>query len=111
MSQTEVLKVIRKNRTFLVSTHVNPDADALASQLALALYLKSLGKKVHVLNTDYMPERFMFLPGSELVKKVNRKRQIDYDVAIVVDCGDLNRIDRVKEVLSKDKPIINIDHH
>ena len=40
-----------------------------------------------------------------------RLHSVNYDVAIVLDCGDLNRIGPVKDVLVEGKPLINIDHH
>ena len=38
-------------------------------------------------------------------------QKVAYDVAIVVDCGDLNRIGKVQNLIQKDKALINIDHH
>ena len=55
-----VLKIIRRHQKFLVTTHHNPDADALSSALAVAMFLKSLGKKVFVLNEDACPDGLNF---------------------------------------------------
>ncbi len=111
MSFSSILKNISHYKTFVIATHVNPDPDALASQLAVALYLKALGKKVFVFAEDIVPDRYTFLPGQSLVKKVDIKKKIAYDAAIVVDCGDLSRVGAVKKILDPLKPIINIDHH
>lgn len=111
MSIKKTLQLIRNNQTFLISAHVNPDPDALCSELALALYLKSIGKTVIVLNEEPVPDRFMFFPGIHLVKSLSKMKSIKYDVAIIVDCGELKRIGKVQEVLSDDAKIINIDHH
>ena len=51
-----VLKIVRRGQKFLITTHHNPDADAVSSALAMALFLKSLGKQVQVLNEDACPE-------------------------------------------------------
>jgi len=106
-----VLNTIRRHRKFLVSTHHNPDADAVSSALAMTLYLKSLGKQVHVLNEDACPQWLKFLPSTSLLKKAADIKKIDYDVAIVLDCGDMGRMGGVKKFLETGKPIINIDHH
>ena len=110
MNSKAILKILRQHKTFLISTHVNPDADALCSELVLALFLKSLGKKVLIVNEDKMPSMYQAIPRKELIQKMNSPA-IDYDVAIVVDCGDLARIGNVKKVIQNDRPIVNIDHH
>ncbi len=110
MGFATIRQEFHKNKTFIVATHVNPDPDALASQLAVAMYLKAQGKKVFVLAEDFTPQRYAFLPGSRLVKKVGPEK-IFYDVAVVVDCGDLSRVGMVNKILDPNKPIINIDHH
>jgi len=111
MSFLQISQAIRKFKTFIVATHVNPDPDALASQLAMTMYLKKKGKTVLALAEDTVPERYSFLPGAKMVQKVNTKKSYVYDVAIVVDCGDRGRIGTVNKVLDRKKPLINIDHH
>lgn len=106
-----VLNVISRNQTFLVSTHHNPDADALASALSMGLYLKALGKKVYVLNEDTCPDWLKFLPATSMLKKAAQVKSVDYDAAIVLDCGDQKRIGGVNRFIQPGKPLINIDHH
>ena len=105
-------KTIKTAKSFLISTHVNPDPDALASELAMALFLKSLGKKVTIVNEESLPRRFSFFPGARLIKSFTRKiSSLDCDAYIIVDCGDLQRIGKVVSLIKTGKPIINIDHH
>ena len=104
-------KIIRDHKRFLISTHVTPDPDALASELVMALYLKSIKKEVSIINADAVPERYKFIPASGMIHKIGDRRHPDYEVAIVVDCGDLNRIGPVKGLLNPEKPLVNIDHH
>lgn len=111
MSMKAIIQTIRTNDRFLISTHVNPDPDALCSELALAIYLQSLGKKVFMINHEAVPGRFHFLPGIRAVRPYDEKKKVVYDVAIVVDCGDLSRIGKVQNLIQKEKPLINIDHH
>ena len=47
----------------VITTHVNPDGDALGSSLALYQMLVRLGKNVEVLIDDDVPESFGFLPS------------------------------------------------
>ncbi len=107
----KILQTIKKNETFLLSTHVNPDPDALSSELVLDIYLRSLGKKVFIVNEEKVQDRLDFLPGGKRIRGFKKNLTIDYDVAIVVDCGDLNRIGKVQNLIQSDKVLINIDHH
>lgn len=106
-----VLNIIRRHRKFLLTTHHNPDADAVSSVLAMAMFLKSKGKQVHVLNEDACPQWLKFLPGIPAFKKAADIKKVDYEAAIVLDCGDLGRVGGVGKFIHKAKPLINIDHH
>ncbi len=110
MSYAKVLSALKRHESFLITTHVNPDIDGLSSELAMALFLKKQGKKVTVVNTEEVLPMHAFLPGAHLVRKFNRQ-PVSFDCAIIVDCGDLNRVDRVRKLMTKGKPVINIDHH
>lgn len=107
----KVIRTIRGNETFLVATHVHPDPDALGSQLAMGMYLRGLGKEAHLVNEEGMPKRFLFLPGAPQIKTYDAGRPIEYDVAIILDCGELERIGKVSNLIVPGKKIINIDHH
>lgn len=106
-----VLSAIKKNQRFIIAAHHNPDADAIASCLAVAVFLKKIGKDVLVVNEDPVPDWLTFLPSSKLFKKAADIKPRAYDAAIVLDCGDIQRIGGVANLLVKDKPLVNIDHH
>ncbi len=106
-----VLDIIRRYRKFLVTTHHNPDADALCSALVMAMFLESKGKQVHVLNENACPDWLKFLPGTSILKKAGDVKKVDHEAAIVLDCGDLKRAGEVVKFIQKGKPLINIDHH
>lgn len=110
MFEKKALALIRQHNNFLIATHANPDLDAIASQLAIAAYLKGQGKRVMIVHEKPVSSTFCF------VRAVNRIRPLvsfcgDYDVAIIVDCGELGRIGDVRAIIQDDKPILNIDHH
>lgn len=108
---SSVLKLVKDHKKFLISTHHGPDADAIASALSVALWLKQKGKQVVVANEDACPSWLAFLPKSAMLKKASAIKAVDYDVAIILDCGDLARVGAVSKLLQKGKPMINIDHH
>jgi len=111
MSMKKLCETIKHHRRFLISTHVNPDPDALGSQLALADYLRAEGKQVVAINDELLPARFHFLPGARKVKAYHKNMRPSFDVALILDCGDFNRIGRVASLIKPGHRIVNIDHH
>jgi phosphoesterase RecJ-like protein len=82
-----LLSLIRKEDTFLIAVHIDPDGDAIGSALALWSALRLLGKKAFVYSRDPIPKYYGFLPGhdnfsSSLDKLVRRE-----PVLILVDCN------------------------
>ncbi|MFA6349536.1 MAG: bifunctional oligoribonuclease/PAP phosphatase NrnA [Candidatus Omnitrophota bacterium] len=111
MSLNKVINCIKKNKRFLISSHVNLEADALGSELAFYRLLKALGKEAVIVNEDDIPYGHEFFPQVESVKKYDhRSGEIEFDVFVAVDCSDLHRTGEVHR-LSAGKPILNIDHH
>ncbi|KPK38275.1 MAG: hypothetical protein AMJ78_10275 [Omnitrophica WOR_2 bacterium SM23_29] len=114
MRITDVLRTIRANKRFLISGHIDPEADAVGSQLVLANLLKRLKKDVLIVNEDSPPGSCNFLPNVKsvkLFKDIKRKNFKQPDCAIVVDSPVLSRIGKVRDLISDDVTIINIDHH
>ncbi len=95
----------RADRILIIS-HVRPDGDAVGSLLGLGLILEELGKEVNLVLEDGVPKVFHHLPTYE---RVYRDAAGVYDLVIVVDCSD---IDRIGDVLDEyGEPDLNIDHH
>lgn len=106
----KIINVIRKNQNFLITTHVNPEGDAIGSELALAISLSSMGKNVSIINQDPVPSKYQFLPWSDKVKTNSNVNEI-FDAAFVLDCSSIDRTGSVGRLLNKADIIINIDHH
>src|SRR5215210_4809213 len=107
---TAVVDAIRGHDRFVLTTHENPDGDALGSLLAAKLGLDQLGKDtVMVLHGDApLPGEYAFMPLAEL-----RRRWPD-DVAervlVALDCANESRI-ADPEVLGRVPLSIDVDHH
>jgi len=86
-----VIKEINNGVRFLVTSHVNPEGDAVGSTLALALGLKELKKDVTAYLYDPVPAAFKFLPFADKVVSKAPEDKI-YDAIFVVDCGQNDRI-------------------
>ena len=107
-----IIKIIKEHSRFLVTAHLNLDGDALGSELAFALILKKLGKEVVVSNVDFTPKTYNFLPLVEMITIFKSSSLFPaFEVAIVLDASDLERIGEIKQVVEEAKIIINIDHH
>lgn len=108
---TAVKQVIDTGRRFAVATHVRPDGDAVGSVLALTTMLRLLGKSADPYCEDPPPPGHDFLDGVHQIRHV-WNAAADYDTAILVDCGEFNRVGTVlAEPLSRVPVLVNIDHH
>lgn len=86
---------------------MNPDGDAIGSQLALYGALIGLGKQVVIINTSPLPEVYRFLPRAEVINHSNPVSG-DFDLVFVLDCADLSR---VGEWAVNSRVTVNVDHH
>ncbi|MBP8645507.1 MAG: bifunctional oligoribonuclease/PAP phosphatase NrnA [Syntrophobacteraceae bacterium] len=112
--ETEIQRIvdlIRRHRSFLVTTHVRPDGDAVGSLLALVFMLRRLRKKADAHCQDPPPACYEFLPGIETISTVP-PRVSDHEVVILVDCGEPDRVGTALVESVRSIPLsINIDHH
>ncbi|RNC70419.1 MAG: bifunctional oligoribonuclease/PAP phosphatase NrnA [Desulfuromonadales bacterium] len=104
-----IIEEIRTNGSFLITTHENPDGDAVGSSLALAGYLKRLGKDVTIHFCDPVPDLYTFLPLAGDVQQVLPDR--DYDVCFVLDVGEFRRAGKQIADCRRIGKFINLDHH
>lgn len=95
-----------KANRILVVSHVRPDGDAVGSLLGLGLALQDAEKSVQMVLEDGVPSSESHLQGSELILS---KPEGIFDLTIVVDCSDLERIG--KALNGYGTPGWNIDHH
>src|SRR2546430_7964240 len=105
-----VADAIRDHQRFVLTTHENPDGDALGSLLATKLAFSQLDKDtVMVLHGDSpLPGEYAFMPLTEL-----RRRwpdDVSERVLLAVDCANESRI-ADPEVLGRVPLSVDIDHH
>lgn len=92
--------------SILIASHVGPDGDAVCSTLALGLALQNEGKSVQMVLSDGLSPGFEHLAGTE---QIVTKASAPVDLAIAVDCGDMERLG--SSISGQPKVHINIDHH
>lgn len=106
----QIAEIIQKGRTFLVTSHVRLDGDAVGSELALYEALKGQGKEVVVYNQDRTPQMYAFLPDAGII--VNRLGSLEgFDAVFVLDCSEIERMGEEAPRIAGIRRIVNIDHH
>jgi phosphoesterase RecJ-like protein len=109
----EVVSRLKSGRRVLTICHENPEADALGSALAISLLVEAGGGVATPVCADPMPAMYEFMPGMDRFRR-EPDPSIDYDLLVVGDCGELERIGPVLEThreLFERVPILDIDHH
>jgi bifunctional oligoribonuclease and PAP phosphatase NrnA len=103
---------IRDHGRFLLTTHENPDGDALGSLLAADLALRQLGKDsvMYLYGQVPLPAEYGFMAMEEL------QRELPGDhaerVLVALDCANESRLGRDWETLLRSAPlVVDIDHH
>jgi phosphoesterase RecJ-like protein len=110
MQTEKFAELIKKSKKILLSTHINPDGDGIGTGLALVSKLTKMGKKVDFINRDCLPAIYKFLPGSSRIKQ-SKKITGKYDLAIVLECPELERNGGICDYAAQAGATINIDHH
>ncbi|HRP94328.1 MAG TPA: bifunctional oligoribonuclease/PAP phosphatase NrnA [Ignavibacteriaceae bacterium] len=117
MIDFEKLKnIILSNSSFLLTTHVNPDADAIGSEIAFYHLLKKVGKKVFIINHSATPYNLEFFNKDHVIQKfdeVEHKKIFNQvDVLVALDFNRADRTVRMEDYFrSSTKLKICIDHH
>ena len=63
----ELSKLFSTSENILLICHINPDGDAIGSQLALYHYLKSKGKNVRLMAPNHLQEFLKWMDGAEQI--------------------------------------------
>lgn len=100
----KITKEIKKYKSFLIASHINPDGDAICSLLIFTHILRFLDRESILLSYHPVPKRLSFLPG---VEKIKSRVDGSYEEIIVLDTPIIKRIG----IRLSKKVLINIDHH
>ena len=111
----ELSAILGSGKIVLVTAHVSPDGDAIASLLAAAQIITALGSRAVCVLDAQISSRFLFLPGSDQILKPEQLAQVfrasPPEAAMVVDCGSLMRIGGVADRIPSGAKLVNVDHH
>jgi len=102
----------------LLISHINPDGDAIGSQLALYQFLKSKGKQVSMLTPNYLQEFLKWMENSDQISIFIRDRRkcrnliSSADLIVMLDFNQPNRMGEAEElVIKSNAKKVLIDHH
>lgn len=119
MEHFEELKALLSVPKYIViTTHRNPDGDAIGASLALYHYLNQLGHTVRVMAPSEYPDFLDWMPGASdiLIFDVHTEQGTEWlqqaDIVFLLDYNDLERVDKMGEVIAPLGCIkVMIDHH
>src|SRR3954462_1128246 len=106
-----IVEELQQAGKMLVTTHENPDGDALGSLLAFDEMMRALGKDTVMFMSASnfpLPHEYQHLP----LERVQNEPPADMDerIAIFLDCGNIDRMP-VDFLQREGQHIVNIDHH
>src|SRR5437870_13521660 len=110
LAARQVAERIRGGRHCLITSHRNPDGDALGSGLALQRLIRSMGKQAKMQVRDGFNRALLNIPDAAEVT-ITDALPADYpkayDAVFTMECPEVERTGY--DVLPG--PVVNIDHH
>lgn len=109
----EILEELKKAKRILLNFHRGPDPDSVGSGLAMYEVLKKFGKDVEIVCPDSLPEEVVFLPSSNVCKKVyyGKFDFSKFDLFIVMDSSSWKMVTGKEDAPFPVINLIVIDHH
>lgn len=109
---------LTKAQNILITSHHNPDGDAIGSMLALSNFLSATGRKAKMLVPNTIPDYLLWMPTCEkiIISEEHGQKAIKaIESADLIFCLDYNSFSRTKQL---EMPLrqsqaykILIDHH
>ncbi len=115
---TAIRQLIESSESVLVTSHMDGDGDSIGTQLAVLDYLAWLGKTAVAAHDSELPDSLRFLNDSTRLNNVRLPARMDalkssapFDLMIVLECPNPERMGTVWSLKSENTKIINVDHH
>ena len=108
--------LFESKNSFVLTTHVNPDGDGLGSEVALALFLQSKGKRVSIINQSATPAYYRFLnsvfPIETYAPETHNAEIAQCEVFVALDTNSPKRFPSLAGPLAASRSYkLCIDHH
>lgn len=114
----EIKKILSSKQNIVITTHVNPDGDAIGSSIALLNFLIKQGHNTSIIVPNDYPDFLKWMKNDELIinfSNSKKEAQDKIDNSSLIFCLDFNNLSRINELgdhiaKSNSKKIL-IDHH
>ena len=114
----ELKNLLSSKQNVVITTHVNPDGDAIGSSVALLNFLIKMGHDVSVIVPNDYPDFLKWMKNDELIinysnsKNESQEKIKDASLIFCLDFNNLNRINDLGDYISESnaKKVL-IDHH
>jgi phosphoesterase RecJ-like protein len=108
--------VLRDARSFVLTSHVRPDCDALGSELGMLGILEANGKDVRIVNAQATPANLQWIDPDHrlesLAEGVKKDDLVSRDVLIVLDTSAWAQLGAMGDVAkAMREKVLVIDHH
>jgi phosphoesterase RecJ-like protein len=108
-------QAIEQHRSFILTSHIRPDCDALGSELGMARILRQVGKSVRILNAHQTPPALQFLDAKQEIEVLGHDTDpadIESDCLMILDTSAWAQLGQMADVVSatRAKKLV-LDHH
>lgn len=114
----QLLEFLAVPRYIVITSHRNPDGDAIGSSLGLYHFLNKFGHTVRVIFPSEYPVDFSWMPHADNIIIYDNDPDVAQDTvkrADIIYCLDFNALDRIdklgEDVADQNVPKVLIDHH
>ncbi|HRP01892.1 MAG TPA: DHH family phosphoesterase [Candidatus Kapabacteria bacterium] len=116
INKNDCLKLIHQSKRIIITTHTNPDGDAIGSALGLFYYLKTIGRSAFIINDSVTPSNLEFLDVNNEIRTFSYSDDNtlinNADLILILDLNDPKRLRTMQDiVLNSPAKKIMIDHH
>jgi phosphoesterase RecJ-like protein len=110
-----LVELVRTSNSFVLTSHMRPDCDAIGSELGFAHALRLLGKRVRIVNGDPVPPHIGFIDPDREVDVIGQSVSADSlacDAVVVLDTSAWAQLGPMADVVrtSTARKAV-IDHH
>lgn len=113
-SFVDIIELINKADNILITTHKNPDGDAIGSELALYFGLSRYDKSIRIINCDITPVNLRFSSPERLIEHYNSSLHdnLNFGLIFMLDGNQPNRLGSMEQFYNQSNAIkVLIDHH
>ena len=97
----EIKEILSSPQNIIVTTHVNPDGDAIGSSLALKIFLDKLGHNTNVIVPNDYPEFLKWMKNNDSIINFSSSKSLSQNLieeSDVIFCLDFNNLDRINDL-------------